>query len=94
MQFDSPTLKDDGRWYWEYNSGLQPQSGLSSPTYDYIFPTEFTETVYYCSKDSKLPGAVPGPSGDVFFDVCTKLLPKVYAHPYAHLSMSAKRTFK
>ncbi|KAF9457998.1 prolyl oligopeptidase [Collybia nuda] len=24
-KFSSPTLYDDGRWYWFYNSGLQPQ---------------------------------------------------------------------
>jgi prolyl oligopeptidase len=29
IQFGSPSLRDDGQWYWSYNSGLQPQSGLS-----------------------------------------------------------------
>ncbi|KAH0586963.1 hypothetical protein H2248_005791 [Termitomyces sp. 'cryptogamus'] len=27
-KFSAPTLYDDGRWYWFYNSGLQPQSTL------------------------------------------------------------------
>jgi hypothetical protein len=84
MQFGSPSLRDDGRWYWSYNSGLQPQSGLSSPIYDYIFPTEFTGTVYYRSKDSELPDAVAGPGGDVFFDVSTKASSEgICTPPYA-----------
>lgn len=27
LKFSAPSLKYDGRWYWYYNSGLQPQSG-------------------------------------------------------------------
>ncbi|KAF8495236.1 prolyl oligopeptidase [Russula emetica] len=49
-KFGLPSLRDDGRWYWSYNSGLQAQS------------------VYYRSKNSKLPDAVSGPGGEVFFD--------------------------
>jgi prolyl oligopeptidase len=41
--------------------------------------TKFTEIVYYRSKNSKLPDAVPGPGGDVFFDVRSNLLPNLYA---------------
>ena len=26
-QFSAPSLKEDGRWYWYYNTGLQAQSG-------------------------------------------------------------------
>ena len=29
-QFSAPSFKGDKRWYWHYNSGIQPQSG----TYD------------------------------------------------------------
>ena len=29
LQFPAPSLKDDGRWYWYYNTGLQAQSGES-----------------------------------------------------------------
>ena len=36
IQFGSPSLRDDGRWYWLYNSGLQPQSGLSPHSLLYI----------------------------------------------------------
>ena len=32
-QFSAPSFKGDKRWYWHYNSGLQPQSGTySDPT--------------------------------------------------------------
>ena len=27
FQFSAPQLYDDGRWYWFYNSGLDPQTG-------------------------------------------------------------------
>jgi hypothetical protein len=42
---------------------------------DCILFTKFIETVYYRSKDSKLPDAVPGlgPGGEVFFDVRSKV---------------------
>ncbi len=56
-----------------------------------IMSTKFTETVYYRSKDSKLPDAVPGPGGEMFFDVRTIIPPNLYA---PHLPVSAKRTFK
>jgi prolyl oligopeptidase len=79
MQFGLPSLRHDGRWYWSYNSGLQPQSGLSSHIYYCILPAKFTEIVYYRSKDLELPDAVPGPGGEVFFDVRTKASSKVYA---------------
>ena len=39
---------------------------------DCILFTKLSETVYYRSKDSKLPDAVPGPGGEVFFDVRSK----------------------
>jgi len=41
---------------------------------DCILFTKFTETVYYRSNDSKLPdaAAVPGPGGEVFFNVRSK----------------------
>lgn len=28
LQFSAPSFKEDGRWYWYYNSGLQAQSGM------------------------------------------------------------------
>jgi hypothetical protein len=43
--------------------------------------TKFTETVYYRSKDSKLPDAVPGPGGEVFFDVRSKTSSKFICTP-------------
>ncbi|KAI0761741.1 hypothetical protein BC629DRAFT_1443455 [Irpex lacteus] len=32
-RFSQPVLKDDGRWYWYYNSGLQAQSDGTLPTF-------------------------------------------------------------
>jgi hypothetical protein len=48
--------------------------------------TNFNETVYYRSKDSKLPDAVPGPGGEVFFDVRSKASSELYAPHLPHVS--------
>jgi hypothetical protein len=48
---------------------------------DCILFTKFTETVYYRSKNSKLPDAVPGPGGEVFFDVRSKASSKFIRTP-------------
>ena len=56
-----------------------------------ILFTKFTETVYYRSKDSKLPEAVLGPGGEVFFDVRSKALPKLYALHLVSAQCSVKR---
>jgi hypothetical protein len=51
---------------------------------DCILFTKFTGTVYYRSKDSELPNAIPGPGGEVFFDVRSKASSEfIYTHlPY------------
>jgi hypothetical protein len=46
-----------------------------------IMSTKLLETVYYRSKDSKLPDAVPGPGGEVFFDVRTKTSSEIICTP-------------
>jgi prolyl oligopeptidase len=51
-KFSSPSLKDDGRWYWYYNTGLQAQTVLYRSK-DEILP-DFSKQ--------------EGPGGDVFFD--------------------------
>lgn len=51
-KFSAPSLKDDGRWYWYYNSGLQPQSVIYRSR-DRNLPTMSNEE---------------GPGGEVFFD--------------------------
>ncbi|OBZ71845.1 Prolyl endopeptidase [Grifola frondosa] len=51
-KFSAPSLKDDGRWYWYYNSGLQAQSVIYRSK-DETLP-DFSDT--------------QGPGGEVFFD--------------------------
>ncbi|KAI0722036.1 prolyl oligopeptidase [Cerioporus squamosus] len=51
-KFSAPSLKDDGRWYWYYNSGLQAQSVLYRSK-DSTLP-DFSQE--------------KGPGGEVFFD--------------------------
>lgn len=52
-KFSAPTLKEDGRWYWYYNSGLQAQSVIYRSK-DNTLPNISGEE---------------GPGGEVFFDV-------------------------
>ncbi|KAI0081447.1 hypothetical protein K474DRAFT_1587789 [Panus rudis PR-1116 ss-1] len=51
-KFSAPTLKDDGRWYWYYNSGLQAQSVIYRSKDDKL--PDFSNE--------------KGPGGEVFFD--------------------------
>ena len=74
LQFSSPSLKDDGKWYWYYNTGLQAQSGWSTHIDGAsrgVTNTLF-DIVIYRSKDSTLPdfSKEDGPGGEIFFDVC------------------------
>jgi hypothetical protein len=55
MQFGSPSLRDDGRWYWSYNSGLQPQSGLSFPISDCVLPDKFGKQYIIAQKIRSSP---------------------------------------
>jgi prolyl oligopeptidase len=54
-RFSSPSLKHDGRWYWYYNSGLQPQSVIYRSK-DGTLPD------FSSAKEE-------GPGGEVFFDL-------------------------
>jgi Prolyl oligopeptidase, N-terminal beta-propeller domain len=58
---------------------------------DCISFTKFTETVHYRSYDSKLPDAVSGPGGEVFFDVRSKASSELYAPTFL---VSAQRFVK
>ncbi|KAI0699823.1 prolyl oligopeptidase [Cytidiella melzeri] len=51
-KFSQPVLKDDGRWYWYYNSGLQAQSIIYRSKDGELPPLS----------------GVEGPGGEVFFD--------------------------
>ncbi|KAH8092482.1 prolyl oligopeptidase [Cristinia sonorae] len=52
-KFSAPTLKEDGRWYWYYNSGLQAQSVIYRSK-DKTLPD--------------VSGDGPGAGAEVFFD--------------------------
>ncbi|KAI0069251.1 prolyl oligopeptidase [Artomyces pyxidatus] len=54
-RFSPPTLKDDGRWYWSYNSGLQAQSVM--------YRSKDSEIPRFSATSQS-----PNPGGDVFFD--------------------------
>ncbi|KAI0092497.1 prolyl oligopeptidase [Irpex rosettiformis] len=51
-KFSQPVLKDDGRWYWYYNSGLQAQSAIYRST-------DSTLPIF---SNNEAPG------GEIFFD--------------------------
>ncbi|KAI0044903.1 prolyl oligopeptidase [Auriscalpium vulgare] len=55
-RFCAPTLQNDGRWYWFYNSGLQAQDVMYRSK-DSVLPTFATNE------------QSPNPGGEVFFDV-------------------------
>ena len=62
-------MKDDNRWYWLYNSGLQAQLGKTLLCVMLRGPSDVF-AVYYRSKDSQLPDRSNGADdGEVFFDV-------------------------
>lgn len=52
VKYGAPSLKDDGRWYWYYNSGLQAQSVL--------YRSKDENLPDYSSEN--------GPVGEIFFD--------------------------
>ncbi|KAJ3553954.1 hypothetical protein NM688_g3348 [Phlebia brevispora] len=52
-KFSAPSLKRDNRWYWYYNSGLQPQS--------IIYRSKDESLPKFTSEDD-------GPGGEIFFD--------------------------
>ncbi|TFY82919.1 hypothetical protein EWM64_g1087 [Hericium alpestre] len=56
-KFSAPSLKKDGRWYWYYNSGLQPQSVLYRSKDSTLPQFERGATVQ-----------APNPGGEIFFD--------------------------
>ena len=73
FQFSAPSLKKDGKWYWQYNSGLQAQYGLWR---GFLFPKNLNNMniclVIYRSLDDNLPDFSKDPGalgGEPFFDV-------------------------
>ena len=70
VQFSAPSLKDDGRWYWYYNSGLQPQSGVNfvRRRIKHVVAHLRLYPVIYRSKNNILPdmSKEEGPGGEVF----------------------------
>ncbi|KAF9449560.1 hypothetical protein P691DRAFT_799170 [Macrolepiota fuliginosa MF-IS2] len=61
-KFGAPTLHDDHRWYWSYNSGLQHQ-------YGHLVLSHLDLSVVYRTQNNKLPGFKDGDEpGEVFFD--------------------------
>ena len=91
MQFGSPKLRDDGRWYWSYNSGLQPQSSLSSPSLIVSCLIRLEKQFIIAQKIQSSPMLFLAPVAKYFLTYVRKRHPVVYAH---HLPASAKRTFK
>lgn len=69
-KFSAPSLKYDGRWYWYYNSGLQPQSGRLRH-HEHVGCQISSFAVICRSKDANLPdgSGEKGPGGEVYFDV-------------------------
>lgn len=51
-KFSAPSLKDDGRWYWSFNTGLQAQAVIHRSKDDNL----------------PLPADARDPCGEVFFD--------------------------
>jgi prolyl oligopeptidase len=58
LQFSAPTFCRDGRYYWNYNSGLQAQ---------YVLFRSFDDQLPDFGQDKDIP------AGEVFFDVCVPL---------------------
>ena len=71
FQFSAPQLYDDGRWYWFYNSGLDPQTGNGSPSLSFGQYNSRQFTALYRSRDSDLPdfSKIKDTEAELYFDV-------------------------